>query len=185
LRVFIAIDLDEKIKDSLGGLINELKGYSADVRWVKPDAFHLTLKFLGEVQQTMINQITDVLKDVTSANVPFEMEIKGTGVFPNFSRPRVLWVGVTSNEPLLRLQSSVEDALVKIGFEKQDRVFHPHITLGRVKSNRRLQKVLQELRRYKELNFGKIYVNEIVLMESILSPEGATYKRLFSAELKR
>jgi 2'-5' RNA ligase len=185
LRVFVAIDLDEKTKDSLWGLVEELMAYRADVRWVRREALHLTLKFLGEVAESKVSQIEEAVRDACAGAWAFEMAVRGTGVFASFSRPRVLWAGVPMTKALSGIQASVEDALARIGFDREKRDFHPHITLGRVKSQRGLQRLLQELRRYKELDFGKIYVTEVVLMESILSPDGARYKKVFSVELKK
>ncbi len=184
MRVFVAIDLDRETKDSLWGLVKELMHYQGSVRWVQRDAFHLTLKFLGEVGQDRLESLRDSLVAAADGLSPFQMQLKGTGVFPSFARPRVLWVGVAENRQLMDLQASVEETLVREGFQRQDRTFHPHITIGRVKSQKGLQRLLQELRRYKELDFGKIYVNQVVLMESILSPEGARYREVFSVQLK-
>ncbi len=153
------------------------------MRWVRRESLHLTLKFLGEVPEKRIPEIEKVLSEAGSITGPFEIGLRGTGVFPSYSRPRVLWVGIKENGHLSELQRAVEDKLSEEGFPKEDRPFHPHITIGRVKSQRGIKKVLEEIRRYKELDFGKIYVNEFVLMESLLLPDGARYRKVFAIKL--
>ncbi len=179
----MAIDLDDETRDKLWGLVQELRHHGADVRWVRRESLHLTLKFLGEVSEERVHGIERLLQGVSSQAGPFEMEIKGTGVFPSYSRPRVIWVGVVDPGSLRALQGAIEDVLLKEGFERDPKGFHPHITLGRVRSQRGLKEVLQEIRRYKDLEFGKIYVNEFVLMESILQPDGARYRRVSTFKL--
>lgn len=183
MRAFVAIDLDDETKDKLWGLVQELRAYKSDVRWVKRDSLHLTLKFLGDVPEGRLPSIEEALYGAASFTGPFEIEIKGTGAFPSYSRPRVLWVGIKETDRLFGLQQEVEDKLLELGFEKEKRPFHPHITLGRVRSQRGLQEVLREIRRYKALEFGKIYVTEFVLMESILQPDGARYRKVFTIKL--
>jgi 2'-5' RNA ligase len=185
MRCFIAIDMDRETKDVLSGLIGELKGQKADVRWVRGEGIHLTLRFLGEIDNRKIDAVKEAIERSVRGKSCFYMRLKGTGVFPGFNKPRVLWVAVEESAQLRQLYENLQKELEKVGFEKEKREFHPHITLGRVKSTRDIQNLLKKLRRYKEREFGKIYVDRVVLMQSILKPEGAEYREIFSAKLNR
>jgi|Deesub1362A_J573_1020465.scaffolds.fasta_scaffold45310_1 2'-5' RNA ligase len=183
MRCFIAIDVDKEVKDALSELIEKLKRQRANVRWVRGEGIHLTLRFLGEIDEKRVDRIKEAIERSVKGKRCFYMNLKGTGVFPSFSRPRVLWVAVEDSPQLKEIYENLQTELEKLGFEKEKRNFHPHITLGRVKSTRGIEGLLGELRRYKEREFGKIYVDRVVLMQSILKPEGAEYREIFFTKL--
>jgi 2'-5' RNA ligase len=184
MRTFIAIDLDEKIKRNLESLIGVLKPQAENVRWVSPPGMHLTLKFLGEIGAEDESRIPGILANLAKRHEPFGLTLRGTGVFPpGRKNPRVLWVGVVENPALAALQEDVESEMEKIGFEKEKRKFHPHLTLGRVRIPCRLEGLLQELEAKREQSFGEMEVRRVTFFQSILRPTGAEYRALKEASL--
>ena len=157
------------------------------VRWVRPDGIHLTLKFLGDVPIDTIDQISPILKSICNKHTPFIVEVSEFGCFPNFRRPRILWIGVQDlSAQLSDLHAEIESGLSKLGFERETRRFHPHLTIGRVKrirdqtESQRLAAVLEDM---KIADIGQLHVKEISLMKSDLKPTGAVYSRLVAAQL--
>lgn len=186
LRCFVAVDLPSDLKQQLTDLISSLKSAatSNSIRWVRPDGIHLTLKFLGEVPAERQGEI-EAATTAALANPqtkPFELTAGGLGVFPKPSQPRVIWVGLSGNlQALAHLQKQVETALAHIGFPPESRAFSPHLTLGRVPdlSLEEKQRIGQFIQNYPvKSELARFEVNEAVLMESILRPEGAIYRPL-------
>ena len=139
MRLFVAIDLSDSVKERLEEIITELKTCRADVRWVHFDLMHVTLKFLGNVEPQELVAIDGVLGRIAANTQPAHGRLHNVGSFPHLRRPRVLWVGVeTYNGMLAALRADLDVALAQLGFSKEIRRFHPHITLGRIRGNRRL-----------------------------------------------
>lgn len=185
MRTFIAIELDDKLKEQLSTLIKELMSVSRNIRWVKRQGMHLTLKFLGEVAQDKIREIESSLAAIARNNDTFPLQLKGTGAFPPGKRnPRVLWVGITENPGLLRLHDEVESGCEQLGFSREKRRFHPHLTLGRVKDYSRMGGVLPLLEEKKETVFGEMTVKRFTFFQSSLKPTGAEYSILAEFNLR-
>ncbi len=184
MRCFIAIDIDADTREEIRKAVSYLKGYDADIKWVRVDVIHLTLKFLGEVREELIPEINKQLQMIGENHPPFSLTVSGTGVFPDYTKPRVLWIGVNDNDQLQNLFSSVDRAMESLGFAPESRKFRPHLTIGRVKSKKGINTLVKELRRYRSHKFGKIDVNELNLMKSTLKPTGAVYDKVFTAPLK-
>jgi 2'-5' RNA ligase len=185
MRTFIAIELDQTIKDALSALINKLDSCGRNIRWVKPQGMHLTLKFLGEVSEDKIQEIQSVLGRMVKDYSRFQLRLKETGTFPPEARiPRVLWIGIEENASLQKIQTRLENELHKIRFPKEKRKFHPHLTLGRVKGSQNLETVMEILGRHKQDEFGKMTVNRVTLFKSTLRPSGAEYTILSEFYLK-
>ena len=178
MRCFIAIDLPQKIKNVLGAVINASKRHSKSIRWIAPDNIHLTLKFLGEIEESLIPVIKERLSASCSPHKTFTINITGAGAFPNFRSPNVLWFGIEDSEELKRLYNNIEDAISLLGFKKEGRKFSPHLTIGRVKDKNGIESALKEFAAFKDRRFGSIEISEVVLMQSILKPSGAEYSRL-------
>lgn len=185
IRSFIAIHISDDIKKALSGLVSDLKRYGADVKWVKPENIHLTLKFLGNIDENRIDSISAHLDAIGSDYSPFFFDLTGTGTFPDLRRPRVIWTGLRGYEPVLRIFKDIDTAMEKEGFDREKRPFSPHITLGRVRSLRGIDKLLKELVKYKGTGFGTQAVDSLHLMKSVLKPGGAEYSLLHSAPLRR
>lgn len=178
MRSFIAIELPEAVISALSEFQQELKKCGADVRWVRPQNIHLTLKFLGTVDDKDSGRIKEAIEGTSKNFSYFDLHIKGTGVFPNMNNPRVLWIGVSVNETLGGLQKTIEDAMASLGFEKENRKFAPHLTLGRFRSSYGKESLLEKIELNSDREFGHIPVMMICLMKSDLSPAGAKYTRI-------
>ncbi len=183
LRCFIAIDISEPIRRDFGEIIDRLKKYDADVKWVTVDNIHLTLKFLGNTPENLLPKIREYLFNVVLSYNPFYIRIYTTGVFPNRKYPRVIWIGVGDSEILKRLQIDIENAMVSLGFKKELKAFNPHLTLGRVRSQKGVMNLIQAIDTFKERDFGTIHVKQIKLMKSELKPQRAEYSCLYEIPL--
>lgn len=182
MRTFAAIDLDLELKQSLQDLILKLKRTGADVRWVGFQGMHLTLKFLGEVGEDRVPAVEGGLRRAAAASSSFPLVLQGTGTFPEGRSPRVIWAGFKEEPALLALQTAVEDGLEREGFPREGRAFHPHLTLGRVKSPSGIQKAIFELEKYRGFLFGEMTARKLTLFESVLKPQGAEYRAISGFE---
>jgi 2'-5' RNA ligase len=189
VRAFVAIEIPQPLRAKLQSSLQELRSSLSEdlVRWVRPKNMHLTLKFLGEIEQPQVHSIQEVLDQVSEGFTSFMLEIKGFGSFPNSRRPRVLWVGFRySSDDLLQLQSEIESRLDKIGFEQDQRNFHPHLTVGRVRKGISVsdtQAVSNWVQAAHLDSIGKFEVDSISLIRSDLKPSGAIYTNLHAARL--
>jgi 2'-5' RNA ligase len=148
------------------------------IRWVRPESLHLTLKFLGEIPQERLADINQAVERGAAGISPFTFVLAELGGFPNLRRPRVLWLGVLRGQELLKkLQGQVEDRLAECGFPKEKRQFSPHLTIGRVKSLRGIQPLLERL---PSISFQseEISVASVKVMRSQLKSSGAEYSEL-------
>jgi 2'-5' RNA ligase len=176
MRTFVAIDLEPELKRALEDLVRKLKRTGADVRWVDGRGMHLTLKFLGEIDQAAVPDVDQAVKAAASGSGRFPLILRGTGTFPPGKSPRVLWAGVAEEPALMHLQKAVEARLEAAGYPSEDRPFHPHLTLGRVKGPSRLREALAELERHEGAVFGEMTAGKVALVESLLGPRGAEYR---------
>jgi 2'-5' RNA ligase len=136
VRTFLALHLPDEIRGAMASVQSELRSPGADVRWEKPEKFHMTLKFLGETPEALIPRIIAALQETARSVTPFDIEYRDVGAFPSLTKPRVLWIGVGDGGPAVTaLQQGLEDDLARIGLAKEARPFHPHVTLGRVAGN--------------------------------------------------
>ncbi len=177
MRTFIAIDLSPEIKNRLSAAVRLLKPMAAGLKWVAPENYHLTLKFLGEVAEPRVEVIKAVLDEVAGRYQKFNLIARGTGSFPpGQSRMRVVWVGLEAGKELFSLQSELEEALSREGFEREERAFSPHLTIGRVREPQKQDRLKAELDRLSQQEFGTMEVKEVELFQSILHPEGPEYR---------
>jgi len=178
IRAFIAVEIAASTIANISAAITQLKPRIPGVRWIIPGNFHLTLKFLGEIDESKINPIGEALTNAFQPFPPCTINAKGLGVFPNLTRPRVLWIGLFSSE-LIALAAQVETALAALGFAAEKRGFAPHLTVGRWRQGARSEPTLAaELDRWREFDFGTSAINEIILFQSVLKPQGAIYTRI-------
>ena len=183
VRCFVAIELSEEARRSIGGLVAGLR--EAEVRGlrpVNPDGVHLTLKFLGDVAVSQVDGIAVALEGVAADARPFGLELRGVGGFPDLRRPRVLWVGVGGDvEALQRLYSAVEEALSPLGFPPEGRAFTPHLTLARLRDGTSPEERARAAARLTSQAWEEgaaVPVGGVSLMRSTLRPGGAVYARL-------
>ena len=183
LRCFIALDISEQIRRDLNNIIDILKKHKADVKCVPVDNIHLTLKFLGNTPENVLPKIRDCLFSVVLSYNPFYIRIYTIGVFPSWRYPRVIWIGVGDSEILKKLYIDIENAMASLGFKKEQRTFNPHLTIGRVRSQKGIMNLIDELDSFKEKEFGNIHIKTIKLMKSELTPRGAIYSCLHEIPL--
>jgi len=176
-RLFLAVDLPPSAKEACGRITRELKKTGADVRWVEDANFHVTLKFLGDVTEDRVQDIADACAATGKNHRIFSFSLSGLGAFPSVTAPRVLWVGVrTAEQPFEHLAQDLDDALARIGFDKEERTFHPHVTIGRVRSPRNRVHLIEVLAENKDAFLPQdIPAHGITLFESQLTPQGAVY----------
>ena len=183
LRLFIAADLSDEQRNGAALLISALqKGIqftNAHPSWVKPEALHLTLKFLGSVDSALVDKISLALEPEIKRFPPFRFSIQNIGVFPNPRRPQVLWVGMKLGvKEMQELQSLVDRALRPLGFSPEQRAFHPHLTLARIRSLRGVEAMMDVIDSHKNADVGESELKEVTLYESHLDPAGAEHKVL-------
>lgn len=184
VRCFIAIDIPENIRDAIVGVVIEKCGLnSKGVRWVPVGNIHLTLKFFGDVKEDLIPEIEKRLASICMGRSRFNINICGAGAFPNSKYPNVLWIGIDESEKLKGLYDDIEESMSEIGFEKEDRKFSPHLTIGRVKDRKGIEPVIKDLYTFKDTFFGSIEVKEVLLMQSVLKPTGAEYSKIAGFKL--
>jgi len=184
IRAFIALELSPQIKDELTQLQSQLKPLGADVKWVRPEATHLTLKFLGNITQEKLEEIKKVLDNAASHHTPFEITLFQVGGFPRLESPRVIWVGIDKGcAQSEAIAKELEGELARIGFEKEKRPFTAHLTLGRVKSPKKRNELVSKI---KVLDFkpsASCTIAKITLFQSTLTPRGSIYSPLHEAKL--
>ncbi|MGD8380862.1 MAG: RNA 2',3'-cyclic phosphodiesterase [Syntrophobacterales bacterium] len=179
IRSFIAIDLPEAIRQTLGAVQENLKQSSTAVRWVKPTSIHLTLRFLGNIHSDQVDDIALAVAQEIRDYPPITLRPAGLGAFPNLKKPRVIWVGMEGEvQRLKEIQARVENALEPLGFAREKRGFRPHLTIGRVKDRRRLQSLVDAVATLDMEPFNSFDADEIILYKSDLRPTGAIYTKL-------
>lgn len=183
MRLFVALDLPENVHQKLRGLIDELKRESLDIRWVNPEGIHVTLKFIGHVDEAKAHDIQQALGKIHSDH-PVTMEFRGMGFFPNERRPRVAWCGVEGSENLSTLAGNIENAVEPLGIEREARDFKPHLTLARIDAEKvrraQIEKLVMAAKKFESTSFGSARESEFHLYESVTKRSGAEYKILKS-----
>lgn len=185
VRSFIAIELNEKIHFELASLQNILKSADADVKWVAPESIHLTMKFLGNLTAEKLEETKKIIAETAANAGPFTLTLKGVGAFPKLDYPRVIWVGITDGvAETVKLAMAIEDKLEKIGVPRENREFHPHLTLGRVRSLKNKDKLKEIIETTKFEARTASEANNLILFKSQLTREGPIYTPLFIAKMK-
>lgn len=178
VRCFVAIEIPKPVQALLKPVQTRLQSEIRKVSWTKSGNFHLTLKFLGDVHSEAIDAVREAVENVAAAQAPFSIEFGGIGAFPTLARPRVIWVGIKHGEATVsHLAKAVNLELKPLGFPADNR-FHPHLTLGRLRSPMNLQPLKSILRKYDTIEGTTMSVNEITVMQSQLHPNGAIYTPL-------
>lgn len=179
IRVFVAIDLPREVRDFLGRISSNLKKAGGDVKWVRPEAIHLTLKFLGEIPRQLLAPIEAELHTVFHVQGRLIIRVSGLGCFPGLRNPRVVWAGLEDpSGSLAPMVSFLESRLEPLGFAKEKRPFSPHLTLGRFKSNKGSRDLIEAIRMGMDVSGPSFTASEAVLFQSVLEPSGAKYTAL-------
>ena len=185
IRSFVSIDFeDSQILSRIKSVMSSLSALGGDLKPVEEDNIHLTLKFLGNVSASKLEEIKSSLKQV--AFPPFSLEIKGSGAFPSLKRMNVIWVGVGEGWSQVELIfEQIEKLLHQLGFSRETRAFSPHITVARVKSGRKRDEIAAFLGHLTDESFGTFNVQSVRLKQSVLSPSGPKYSTLFEVPARK
>jgi len=185
VRTFIAVHIPDTVRRNIGALVNGLRAFGGpDVKWVRPESLHLTLKFLGDVEAERIEAVAGAVETAVSGKAAFNIVLGGTGAFPNPRRPAVLWIGVAKgSEPLVSLAEAVESALAGIGFGREKRPFSAHLTVGRVRPPGNAGRTVE---RMAETGFecDPFRIDAVHVMKSDLQRGGAVYTTLRTLKLQ-
>ncbi len=179
VRAFVAVTLPPERRARAAAIQERLRG-PAGIKWVDPDTFHFTLRFLGPTEPTVLDALSQSLQALAAGQPRFSIALAGVGAFPSVRRPQAIWIGVTQGAAeLQRLADQVEEAAVRLGFEAERRPFRPHLTIGRVKAERAPAELVRALEAEPaDECVGTVTVDEVVLMRSDLRPGGPIYTPL-------
>ncbi len=176
MRLFIAIETPPEIRKLIVRLIAPLRTLNVPVRWEQDEKLHVTLKFIGDKPETEVPGIIASLEATASDTpAPFFVRYTSPGMFPDRRRPKVIWIGMDDPDGMMKkLSELVNRALEPFGIEREQRAFHPHVTVGRIKGKRFPARLLDELEKL-TLHTDQVPVSEFVLMKSELKPDGSVY----------
>ncbi len=187
MRTFVAVDIPEEIRQKLARFLEGVRGFAPEARWVNPASLHVTLKFIGEINQGKVAEVKQALAGVRGEQS--EISFRGTGFFPTVKAARVFWVGVEADAKLAALAAAVDEALAPLGMAREERAFTPHLTLARTgsgrpqrargdRANTSFQKLQEKLAALPAPDFGTMSAREFCLYESKLAAGGAVYSKL-------
>jgi len=179
MRLFLAVELSDEVREAIAAFQNELAPQLGSVRWVPPENLHLTMRFIGEEGAKVVEGLSQTLPSRLEDIPPFTVSFRGFGCFPNARRARILWAGLDSvPEELYRLQRIGEAAVQELGVEAEVRPFRPHLTIARMKHRGREPAVEKIVPAMSDRNFGELAVTALVLFESRLSSDGVIHRPL-------
>jgi len=192
MRIFVALDIDDAIRRRIEQLMDGVREFAPDVRWIKPESLHVTLKFIGEQPLEVVDRIKEALSGIKVG--AFSVSFREYGFFPTARSARVFWVGIEGGTELKRLAAAIEAACLPLGIGKEDREFSPHLTLARGgsgapgrqkedKVNRRFAKLQEKLSVLSSPEFGTMSAREFFLYESKISRDGARYSKIEKFDL--
>ncbi len=185
MRSFIAIEIPADIKQQMAEIQRRLKGAGVDAGWTRPEGIHLTLKFLGEIPEPRVPDVMAALTRAAGGSGGLRLQIEHAGTFPNPRNARVVWIGVSGDiEKLSKLQAAIEDSMARLGLERDDRPFTPHLTLGRIKYIRSKEIWLNALEEIKDIKLAGFDVDAVSLMKSELKRMGAVYTEIGRVQLR-
>jgi len=178
IRSFVAFEINEaSVLKQFTSVQQALIDTGADLKLVRSENIHVTVRFLGEITPLMVNKVCEEMNSISFK--PFEIGLRGVGAFPNPRRVRVIWVGIRSgNEVLMDIFNRLENRLLKLGFAPDRRGFSPHITIARVRSGKNRESLTQQILSRSDYNFGTIKADSLKLMKSVLTPRGPIYSTL-------
>jgi 2'-5' RNA ligase len=189
MRLFIALDIDDAIRERIARFVEGVHGFAPDARWVKPESLHVTLKFIGERPEPAVEQTKVALRSVNSSTT--EIQFRGYGFFPTAKSARVFWVGMQAGPQLAALALAIDEKTATLGIPKEDRAYSPHLTLARGSGgsgsprwrrgdgpNRAFERLQEKLTSLPSPEFGTMTPREFFLYQSQLSPKGSKYTKL-------
>lgn len=186
MRLFVALDIDDTIRSGIVRLLDGVRNFAPEARWVRPESLHVTLKFIGEKSEEDIGRIIQHLKGISAE--PIELQFHGYGFFPGARAPRIFWIGCEGGAKLTSLAATVDDRLAQLGLPKEEHAFNAHLTLARSggSGHRRhqsgdghgLQRLQEKLAALPAPDFGTITAREFFLYRSQPGPGGSKYTKL-------
>jgi RNA 2',3'-cyclic 3'-phosphodiesterase len=195
MRIFIALDIENSIRERIARFVEGVHGFAPDARWVRPESMHITLKFIGEKSEQAVGEIKQALETVGSGAM--EIRFRGHGFFPTAKAPRVFWIGIEAGPQLASLASAVDEKMVSLRIPKEEHVFSPHLTLARRAGgsgsqrlrkldvpNSSFQRLQEKLSAMPALEFGTMTAHDFFLYQSQLSRGGSQYTKLSAFALQ-
>jgi RNA 2',3'-cyclic 3'-phosphodiesterase len=195
MRIFIGIDLDDEVRAKIARFLDGVRGFAPDVRFVRPESLHITLKFIGEQKPEVVEAISDRLRRVEGRAI--DIHLGGHGFFPTAKSPRVFWIGIQAGPELGQLATNIDAGVAELGIPREDRPFSPHLTLARGGSgsgspkrrksdrpNSTFAVLEKRVAAMRDLDFGTMTAREFILYQSQLSPKGSKYTKLQRFPLK-
>ncbi|MDP8218438.1 MAG: RNA 2',3'-cyclic phosphodiesterase [Candidatus Theseobacter exili] len=177
IRCFIAVEFNKNEKKILSQIQKDLSNPEDQIHWVSPDNLHLTLKFLGDVEEEKAPVINEFIQCLAGVWPSFGYELRGLGSFPNIKLPRILWIGSgKGKDELIRLAREVDRGMGQLRFKREGRKYTPHITIGRVKYLKRLNILREKLAKNRETLYSVVNVDRISLIRSTLTPKGPVHE---------
>jgi len=184
MRAFLAVDLDEILKNKVSEIQKQLMNTNAQVKFVEDENLHFTCKFFGEISDDKADEIKKAVADKINKYEPFDIHIKGLGVFPHLGYIRVIWLGLDDTKTFSEMLQDFDEDFIKMGFKKE-RSYIPHLTIGRVKGSQNKEALISAIKEMEEVEIGKMKVNKITLKKSELTPKGPIYTTVEEFELKK
>jgi RNA 2',3'-cyclic 3'-phosphodiesterase len=189
MRIFIALDIDDSIRQRILRFLEDVRGFAPEARWVRAESLHVTLKFIGEKRPEEIEQIKHALSGIHAD--PFDVTFRGYGFFPTATSARVFWVGIEAPTALAKLATAVDEATAALGLPREEHPFNPHLTLARGgrgsgdprrrkedAPNQNFRTLQEKLSRLPTPEFGTMAAREFFLYESQLMPGGSRYSKI-------
>jgi 2'-5' RNA ligase len=195
MRIFLALDIDDSIRERIARFVEGVHGFAPDARWVRPESMHVTLKFIGEKSEEAVGEIKQALEAIEASTV--EIQFRGYGFFPTAKAPRVFWNGIEAGPQLASLAAKIDEKMASLGIPKEEHAFSPHLTLARGSrgsaaprfrkedvSNRSFQQLQETLSAMPTPEFGTMTAHEFFLYQSQLSRGGSQYTKLTAFALQ-
>ena len=179
MRAFIACEFPKNIISAIGKVQENLRSYGFKVKWIRPESIHLTLKFLGNIERTVVQRIAGIISESVKGYGPISISVKGIGVFPSLKRPRVIWAGLSGgNDALRQLHRNMENKLERIGFSKENRHFKGHLTMGRFRGKADPKRLIDAIEVFEGFITEAFLIDHLILFQSELLPSGPLYSKL-------
>ncbi len=184
MRLFIAVDVDDRIRQECIKLIGSLKESGADLKTVSPENLHITLKFLGDVREDHVKRISDILEEFSQSLEPFNIRFSVMGYFGGVRFPRIIWVGISEGrDTIAKMVTELNEKLSWV--RNEDKKPRPHLTLARVKTPRNSDRLIETIQSLRDVKLGELSVKEIKLKKSTLKPDGPVYSDLKTFRLEK
>ena len=180
MRTFIAVEVPQNVQEKVGSYIGTLKGLIKGVKWVAQNNLHFTIKFLGEVEESQLSEIQQCVTEAVTDSGLFTVSLSGIGFYPSEKNPKVIWIGTDGGvDTLIDIFHHLEESLEHLGFDREEKTFSPHLTIGRAKRYSKV-KIPEGLPEFDSMVFE---VTGIAVMKSTLTPSGPIYEKMFERHL--